>query len=103
MSQGETVEVLVRTPHLRIERIVSRGHVSPPGFWYDQDEDEWVALVSGSARLVLVDPDETIDLGPGDHLRIAAHRKHRVDWTDPDQETVWIAVFHAPEAPETGG
>lgn len=89
----EAVEILHEAPRLRIERIVSRGHASPEGFWYDQDEEEWVMVLEGRARLVLRDPDESVELGPGDHLRIAAHRRHRVAWTDPERPTVWLAVF----------
>ncbi|MBZ0269048.1 cupin domain-containing protein, partial [bacterium] len=63
-----------------------------PGFWYDQDEDEWVVLLSGSATLAWEDGRER-ELGPGDHVRIPAHEKHRVVRTAPDRETVWLAVF----------
>lgn len=93
-ESGEEVQLLHETPHLRVERIVSRGHTSPEGFWYDQDEEEWVTVLEGSARLALRGPDESIVLGPGDHLRIAAHRRHRVEWTDPARRTVWLALFH---------
>jgi cupin 2 domain-containing protein len=79
---------------VRIERIVSRGHHSQVGFWYDQDETEWVLLVAGSAGLQFADESEPIELTPGDFLEIPPHRRHRVAWTDPDQETVWLAIFH---------
>lgn len=85
-------ELLVR-PGLRIERIVSRGHASPPGFWYDQDEAEWVAVLRGAARLRF-EGGEEVALGPGDHVEIAAHRRHRVEWTTPEEPTVWLAVFY---------
>ncbi len=93
---GEKVTVLVEAPGLRVERIVSRGHTTPPDQWYDQENLEWVTLLSGQARLHLLDPDQRVDLGPGDTLLIAPHRRHRVEWTLPGEETVWIAVFHAP-------
>jgi len=92
-DNGEEVEVLLQTPGLRVERIVSRGHASPQEFWYDQDEDEWVMVLEGAARLTLRDPDEVLELGAGDHAWIEAHRQHRVDWTDPARKTVWLAVF----------
>ncbi len=95
----EEVHTLLSDGSLRIERIVSRGHSSPPGFWYDQDEDEWVMLLSGAARLRLRDPDEEVALAPGDHLWLPAHRPHRVEWTDPERETVWLAVFRLPSPP----
>lgn len=94
---GEEVTVLVEAPGLRVERIVSRGHRTPPGQWYDQEDLEWVTLLSGQARLHLLDPDQRVDLGPGDALLIAPHRRHRVEWTLPGEETVWIAVFHGPD------
>ncbi len=79
--------------NVRVERIVSRGHSSPPGFWYDQTDNEWVILLSGSARLLFQGERDPISLGPGDYLDIPAHKRHRVEWTDPDQDTVWLAVF----------
>ena len=87
----ELVGEILRTNALRIERIVSRGHVSPPGFWYDQDSDEWVLLVKGSASLRFSN-GRVITLGAGDHLLIPRHTRHRVERTDPEGETVWLAV-----------
>jgi cupin 2 domain-containing protein len=95
---AELTEILASLPGTRIERIVSFGQASPEGFCYDQDEDEWVAVLTGRARLRLVDPDESIELLPGDHLLIPAHRKHRVEWTVPDAPTIWLAVFVDPTA-----
>ncbi len=90
----EEVELLGGGQGVRIQRIVSRGHASPPDFWYEQEEGEWVAVLKGRGRLRLEDPPEVVELGPGDWLRIPARRRHRVEWTPPDQETVWLAVFH---------
>jgi cupin 2 domain-containing protein len=87
----EVVEEILRAETFRIERIVSRGQSSPEGFWYDQQTDEWVLLVSGSASLRF-DDGRSIDLRPGDHLFIPRHLRHRVERTDPEQETVWLAV-----------
>ena len=89
---GEISEPLVAGPGMRIDRIVSLGQASPPGFWYDQNEAEWVLLFAGAARLRFADEAEDRDLGPGDWLHIAAHRRHRVTWTDPKTPTVWLAV-----------
>jgi cupin 2 domain-containing protein len=88
---GEAVEEILRAESFRIERIVSRGQASPPGFWYDQETEEWVLLVSGSATLGF-DDGRKVDLKPGDHLFIPRHVRHRVERTDPEQETVWLAV-----------
>ncbi|MEM0925698.1 MAG: GNAT family N-acetyltransferase [Planctomycetota bacterium] len=88
----ELVEVLARSPHARIERIVSAGHRSPNDFWYDQDESEWVVVLSGAARLRFDDGSE-IEMHPGDHLLIPSGRRHRVEWTSDKERTVWLAVF----------
>jgi cupin 2 domain-containing protein len=91
---AEHVDELLTRPGLRITRIVSFGQASPPGFWYDQDESEWVLLLAGAARLRFADGAEARLLGPGDCLDIAPHRRHRVEWTDPATPTVWFAVFY---------
>jgi cupin 2 domain-containing protein len=91
---AEYVEALFTRPGLRLERIVSLGQASPPGFWYDQPAGEWVLLLAGAARLRFADETEARLLGPGDWLDIAPHRPHRVDWTDPESPTVWLAVFY---------
>ena len=88
---GEAVEEILRAETFRIERIVSRGQNSPTGFWYDQQTEEWVLLVSVNATLGF-DNGRKVDLKPGDHLFIPSHCRHRVERTDPGQETVWLAV-----------
>lgn len=77
----------------RIERIVSHGQTSPEDFWYDQDEDEWVLILAGAARLRLEDYSEAVELKPGDSLHLPAHCRHRIEWTAPDRPTIWLAVF----------
>lgn len=94
-SAGERFDDLLKLPGCRIERIVSRGQASPPGFWYDQDWDEWVLLLAGSAELRLEDRVEPVRLDVGDHLLIPAGQRHRVEATAADQPTVWLAV-HMP-------
>jgi len=91
---GEVVDTLVVGPAVRIERIVSHGQCSPAGFWYDQAEAEFVVLLAGAARLRFADEDRPRSLMPGDSLPIAAHRRHRVEWTDPAQATVWLAIIY---------
>jgi cupin 2 domain-containing protein len=90
---GEITERLAGNGAVRIERIVSHGQASPAGFWYDQDEAEFVLVLAGAARLRFAD-DEIQELRPGDCVEIAAHRRHRVEWTDPKTPTVWLAVFY---------
>ncbi|MPZ57109.1 MAG: cupin domain-containing protein [Rhizobiales bacterium] len=88
----EDVIVLLRTPHARIERIVSHAHASTPDFWYDQDAAEWVVVLSGAAGLLIEGENTARRLGPGDYLLIPAHVRHRVEWTAADQPTVWLAI-----------
>jgi cupin 2 domain-containing protein len=90
----EVFETLLSADAVRIERIVSFGQASPPGFWYDQEENEWVLLLKGAARLEFEGRAEAVDLRPGDYVNIPAGVRHRVDWTDPDQTTVWLAVWY---------
>ena len=90
----EIVEVLAENNHVRIERIVSTGQTSPDGFWYDQDENEWVVVLKGESKLRFEDDDKPIHMKAGDFVNIPAHRKHRVEWTTPDEPTVWLAVFY---------
>lgn len=89
---AELVETLIQDESVRIERIVSRGHASPPGFWYEQAEAEWVVLLSGRAGLRF-EGEATLSLEPGDWVEIPAGARHRVDWTEPDIDTIWLAVF----------
>jgi cupin 2 domain-containing protein len=91
---GEVTDPIMAAPGLRIERIVSLGQRSLPGFWYDQPQSEWVVLLAGAARLRFADEAHERALGPGDWLHIEARRRHRVEWTDPATPTIWLAVFH---------
>ena len=96
----EQFQVLLTTPGLKLERIVSTGQATPPGEWYDQDDDEWVVVLRGSAGVRFADEPGTRRLVPGDWLLIAAGRRHRVEWTTPDGPTVWLALHHAGEGAE---
>ncbi len=91
----ERVDVLLSRPGARLERIVSDGQVSPPGFWYDQPEDEWVALLQGTAALEFADGAQR-ELHAGDALLIPARQRHRVSRTGP--RTIWLALFVPPVA-----
>ncbi|MEM9358461.1 MAG: cupin domain-containing protein [Pseudomonadota bacterium] len=92
-ASKEITEVLLSSPNVRLERIVSRGQASPKDFWYDQNQAEWVMLLAGRARLAIEQDEHEHDLGPGDSLYLPAHCRHRVAWTDPAQDTVWLALF----------
>ncbi len=94
----ESIDEIARSGRVRIERIVSRGQVSrgrgsPEGFWYDQEETEFVTVLSGRAGLLFEGEDAPRVMGPGDYVTIPAHQRHRVQWTSPDEPTVWLAVF----------
>ena len=91
----EVFEPLLRRPGLRLERIVSRGQATPTGEWYDQTQDEWILLLAGAARLRIEHADgahRDHDLAPGDSLLLPAHCRHRVEMTDPDGPTLWLAL-----------
>lgn len=94
-SAEEQFATLLAEPGLIVQRIVSTGQASPPGFWYEQPAAEWVLLVSGEALLRFEDEAEPRRLLPGSYLDIAPQRRHRVDWTAPDTQTVWLAI-HRP-------
>lgn len=93
-ADQETLVDLLNRPGVRIERIVSTGQASPPGFWYDQAHGEWVAVLAGEARLRFEDEPAARTLRAGDFVDIAAHRRHRVEWTRPGEPTVWLAVHY---------
>lgn len=89
----EQVDTLVAGGAVRIERIVSTGQSSPPGFWYDQPGDEFVVLICGSARLRFEAYE--IEMKPGDWIEIPAHMRHRVETTQAEPPTVWLAIHYA--------
>ncbi|WP_454721128.1 MULTISPECIES: cupin domain-containing protein [Cupriavidus] len=96
---AERFDALLERPGLKIERIVSNGQASPPGFWYDSAQDEWVLLLSGSAGLHIEGEAHERRLLPGDWLHLPAHCRHRVAWTDAAQPSVWLAVHFDAAAP----
>ncbi len=91
-NDTEVVEKLLFGGSFRLERIVSHGQSTPEGQWYDQDEAEWVVLLSGAARIRFEEEKAPRELQPGDYVHIPAHCRHRVQWTSPDEETVWLAL-----------
>jgi len=95
---GEAVDAIVQSGPVRIERIVSNGQATPAGEWFDQGQDEWVLLLSGSAGLLFDGEQTPRQLGPGDHTLIPAGCRHRVAWTDPDMQTVWLTVHFPAES-----
>ncbi len=96
-KDGEIFETLVKTGSFKLERIVSRGHATPAGTWYDQDTEEWVVLLRGRAGLLFEGESEIHAMGPGDWFLIPSHCRHRVEWTDPAEETIWLALHYVKE------
>jgi cupin 2 domain-containing protein len=90
----EVLQTVLESDAVRIERIVSHGHTSPDEVWFDQDQHEWVVVLRGAARLRFDGDDEPLDMKPGDFVNIPAHKRHRVEWTTPDEPTIWLAVHH---------
>ncbi|MBL9125249.1 MAG: cupin domain-containing protein [Planctomycetaceae bacterium] len=88
----ELSELLLARGRIRVERILSRGHASPPDFWYDQPQGEFVVLLAGWARLTF--EDESLELVPGSFVEIPPHKRHRVEATDSEQTTIWLAIFY---------
>lgn len=88
----ELVTLLHQSPHVRIERIVSRQHATPVGEWYDQQTNEYVVLLTGSAGLRIDGRDDLVDMKPGDAILLPVHCRHRVEWTDAACDTIWLAV-----------
>jgi len=89
----ELFDLLIQHGDVKIERIVSKGHISPKTGWHDQDRNEWVIVLKGEATILLENGKE-MNLKVGNHLNIPAHTKHKVTWTKPKMETVWLAVHY---------
>lgn len=87
----EQFEILFKNKNIKIERIISTGQITPENEWYDQDQEEWVILLKGDARILFFDETE-VKLSRGDYLFIPAHKKHRVAWTNPEETCVWLAL-----------
>ncbi len=94
----EIFEEILSEPGIKIERIISSGQATPPGEWYDQATAEWVILLQGSAGIFFEGEDELIKMQPGDYLYIPPHKRHRVEFTDNNQTSLWIAVHFKSES-----
>jgi cupin 2 domain-containing protein len=88
----ELIECIFKRDNIQIERIISKGHITPAEQWYDQDGDEWVMLIQGQAIILYEKDHQTFHLNAGDYLLIPAHTRHRVEWTTPGLHTIWLAV-----------
>ena len=93
-APDEVLETVLQTGQFKIERIISHGHTTTKGEWYDQDRNEWVLILKGNAGLLFEGSDKTVTMKTDDYINIPAHQKHRVEWTDPEEETIWLAVHY---------
>jgi cupin 2 domain-containing protein len=91
----EIFQEIIQGKEFRLERIISLGHATPVGQWYDQEQHEWVVLLTGAAGLRFEGEEGLRVLHPGDFLNIPAHTRHRVEWTDEKQHTVWLALHYS--------
>jgi cupin 2 domain-containing protein len=91
LPAGELVERIARGEGVLVERIVSTGHVTPPGDWLEQERDEWVVLVQGAAELSFAH-GARMALEAGDHVLIPARSRHRVERTSSEPPCIWLAV-----------
>ncbi|MCM8524998.1 MAG: cupin domain-containing protein [Lentisphaeraceae bacterium] len=92
--KDELFEDILTGKNFKIERIVSEGHRSPESGWYDQEQSEWVIVLEGSGRILYEDGSEFL-LEKGGYLNIPSRTKHKVIWTDPSKQTVWLAVHYS--------
>lgn len=90
----EILETIITSRQFKIERIISSGHATADGYWYDQDKNEWVLVLKGNAGLLFEDKKEIVIMKVGDYINIPAHTKHRIEWTDPEEETIWLAIHY---------
>jgi cupin 2 domain-containing protein len=95
LPPGELFTTLFETPTVRIERILSGGETTPPGAWYDQEQDEWVVVLQGAATLTYAD-HSSIAMKPGDYVLLPAHTRHRVDFTSQEPPCIWLAIHIGP-------
>ncbi len=89
----EIFEQLIQSDNVKIERIISKGHRSPKSGWYDEEQNEWVIVLKGEA-VISFENEIDVNLKAGSHINIPAHKRHKVSWTDPKTETIWLAVHY---------
>ena len=100
-TRREVFEDVLLGDGFRLERIVSTGQATPPGEWLEQAEHEWVMVLRGAGSVLIQGESDARPLGPGDYLLIPAHTRHRVEWTDPAQPTIWLAIHFRSERSRT--
>lgn len=90
----EVFDTILAADGFEIKRIISKGQKSPADYWYDQEKNEWVMVLKGAAKLKFKDHKRIVEMMPGNYIHIPAHCKHKLEWTDPDVETIWLAVYY---------
>lgn len=88
----EVLENLIKTDSFLLERIISEGHTTPEGYFYDQKQNEFVLLLKGFAKIAFEDCE--VELKEGDYLIIPAHKKHRVTYTSEKEKTFWLTLYY---------
>jgi len=93
----ELFNTILSKNNIKIEKIVSKNHITPKGKWYSQNKNEFVIILKGSAELLFFPykkypKGHKIKMKTGDYINIPAHIKHRVDKTS--KKTIWLAVFY---------
>lgn len=91
--QDELFEELAKSSEVKIERIISDGHVSPKSGWYESAQNEWVIVLQGEAILSFED-SEKVELKLGDYCNIPAYAKHKVSYTSKSEKTIWLAIYY---------
>lgn len=94
-TSSEVFDILADGSNVKVERIVSpAGYKMPVGQWYDQDTDEFVILLKGSAVILFKEDAVEVSLKPGDFINIPRHKLHSVESTDKKEQTIWLAVHY---------
>ena len=97
-SADEIFETLIGNGDFQLERIISTGQATPKGEWLESDRDEWVVLLKGGAGLLIEGAGDVCQMKPGDHINIPANVRHRVEWTESEGQTVWLALYYCSKA-----
>lgn len=90
----EMFDDLITGGDFRLERILSKGQSTPLGEWLEQETHEWVLLLKGRATLLFAEGSEILEMTAGDYVHIPAHTPHRVEWTDSEEATLWLALHY---------
>ncbi|MCH7568338.1 MAG: cupin domain-containing protein [Nanoarchaeota archaeon] len=94
LLSDESFEELISSQNCKIERIISSGHSTPKCKWYDQNKNEFIIVLKGNAELLFEENNKVVKMCEGDYVNIPAHVKHKVQKTDSQKETIWLAIFY---------